>query len=76
MAGHLKISFNEKDFLGERGRFGLVFKGKLNGTLDVAIKRVEKKVTKVEGSDFFYNVNGHYNILNFYCTISPDLKYL
>ena len=75
MAG-LKIGYNKKDLLEKQGRFGLVFKGKLNGKLDVAAKRVEKKLTKVEDSDFFYNVNGHPNILNFFCTISADLKYL
>ena len=75
MAG-LKIGYSEKDLLEEKGRFGIVFKGKLNGKLDVAVKRVEKKLTKVEDSDFFYNVNGHPNILNFFCTISADLKYL
>ena len=48
-----KLNFDKNDVLGARGRFGTVYKGKLNGKLDVAIKQVEKTSTRLEESDFY-----------------------
>ena len=70
-SSHLaQLLFSQKDELGERGRFGLVFRGKLDGKLDVAIKRVERKKTKFANSQFYYNANGHPNIINFFCLVA------
>ena len=71
-----KLNFGKNDGLGVRGRFGTVYKGKLNGKLDVAIKQVEKARTKVAESDFYYYTNGHQNILNFFCVVASDSKFV
>ena len=63
-----RVCFNKKDLLGELGHFGWVFKGKYDDRLDVAVKRVQKRVTQVEESSFFFNVNGHPNIVNYFST--------
>ena len=71
-----KISYNLEDLLGERGRFGIVFKGKYDGLLDVAVKRVEKSLTQIEETKFYFNVNGHQNIVNYFCTEVSDLDFM
>ena len=70
-----RLHFSKKDKLGEQGRFGIVFKGKLDGKLDVAVKQVEKKKTRVPESEFYYNTNGHPNVINFFCFIASDPKF-
>ena len=58
------LSFNQsEDFLGQ-GRFGSVFKGKYQNLREVAIRRVEKKVTSVDLKALF-KVQGHPNIVNY-----------
>ena len=50
---------------GGRGRlFGIVFKGKYDGLLNVAVKRGEKSLTQIEKTKIYFNVNGHQNIVN------------
>jgi len=71
-----KLNFGKNDVLGARGRFGAVFKGQLNGKLDVAIKQVEKMKTRVEESDFYYNINGHPNVINVFCIVVSDSKFM
>jgi len=39
------------------GRFGPVFKWKLDGKLEVAVKRVTKKKTRLAEAQFFFNAN-------------------
>ena len=70
-----KLKFGKNDVLGVRGSFGTVYKGKLDGELDVAIKQVDKKKTRVAKSQFYYNANGHPNILNFFCLLAHDSKF-
>ena len=66
-----RLNFSSKtDLIHNRGRFGPVFKGKLDGKLDVAIKRVEKKKTQVAESQFYFSANGHPNVINFYCLVA------
>ena len=69
-----KISFCRSDFLG-RGRFGSVFKGKLNNTLDIAVKRVEKRIAHIEANAFF-RADGHSNIIRHYCTKDKDVEFM
>jgi hypothetical protein len=53
-----KLNFrSNSDFIKNQGRFGLVYKGKLDGKLDVAIKRVVKKKTQVAESQFYFSAN-------------------
>ena len=70
-----KLNFGKNDVLGVRGSFGTVYKGKLNGKLDVAIRQVEKMRTKVEESDYYYSTNGHPNVVNFYCIVANHTKF-
>ena len=70
-----QLGFLKKDKLGERGRFGIVFRGKLDRTLDVAVKRVEKKKTRVPETQFYYNTNGYPNVINFFCLIADNPKF-
>ena len=70
-----QLDFLKKDKLGERGRFGIVFRGKLDRTLDVAVKRVEKKKTRVPETQFYYNTNGYPNVINFFCLIANNPKF-
>ena len=74
-SGEAQLNFSNKDKLGLRGRYGIVFRGKLDGKLDVAIKRVEKKKTEVAESQFYYKTNGHPNIINFFSLIASHLKF-
>jgi hypothetical protein len=68
-----KLNFrSNSDLIKNQGRFGLVYKGKLDGKLDVAIKRVEKKKTEVAESQFYFKANGHPNMMNFYCLVAGD----
>jgi len=68
------VSFSRTDFLG-RGRFGNVFQGKLNGTLSIAVKRVEKRVAHIE-ADAFFRADGHANIIRHYCTKDKDVEFM
>ena len=70
-----KISFSTKDNFGEQGRFGSVFKGKFDGKIQVAVKRVNKMVTKVEESKFYFKVNGHPNVVNYFCIEDSDFVF-
>lgn len=70
-----KLKFGKNNVLGKLGRFGAVYKGKFEGKLDVAIKELEKKKTEVAKSQYFYNANGHPNILNFFCLVTIDSKF-
>ena len=47
----------------------------INYKLDVAVKQVEKKKTRVPESEFYYNTNGHPNVINFFCFIASDPKF-
>ena len=59
-----RLSFSPaEDFLGQ-GRFGSVFKGKYQNLRELAIRRVEKKVTSVDLKALF-KVQGHPNIVNY-----------
>ena len=69
---HPKVNYRQKDAIGEPGRFGFVYKGKLEGELSVAIKMVEKKKTRVPKTNFYYNTMGHPNILNFFCHVAES----
>lgn len=69
-----KVSFSRSDFLG-RGRFGSVFRGKLNNTLDIAVKRVEKRLVHIE-ADTFFRADGHANIIRHYCTKDKDVEFM
>jgi len=66
---------SKSGLMNNRGRFGPVFKGKLDGQLDVAVKRVAKKKTQVAQSQFFFSANGHPNVINFYCLVASDSKF-
>ena len=64
-----RISFNRSDFIG-RGQFGCVFRGKLSGLFDIAVKRVEKKILKEENIPVgsLFRADAHPNIIRTYCT--------
>ena len=71
-----RLNFSSKtDLIHNRGRFGLVYKGKLDDKLDVAIKRVEKKKTEVAKSQFYFSANGHPNVINFFCMVAGDSRF-
>ena len=66
-----RLTFSGKtDLIKNEGRFGPVFKAKLDGKLNVAVKRVAKKKTRVAEAQFFFNTNGHPNVINFYCLVT------
>ena len=69
-----KLSFSRSDFLG-KGRYGSVFYGKLEGTLDVAVKRVEKRFTQVESKSLL-KADGHPNIARYFCTKENDPEFM
>jgi len=69
---HSKLRFSKNDRIGEPGRFGFAYKGKLEGELSVAIKMLEKKKTRVPKTNFYYNTMGHPNILNFFCHVAES----
>jgi hypothetical protein len=68
-----KLCFNREDFLG-RGRYGTVFRGTLEGVLNVAIKRVEKRFTQVE-SHFLLKADGHPNVIRYFSTEESDIEF-
>jgi len=70
-----KITFRRSDRLGT-GKFGWVFCGKYEHVVTVAIKRMEKQLTKLDSR--LYNIaNGHPNIIHyFYSNEDDDIEYL
>ena len=68
-----KLSFSRGDFIG-RGRYGTVFRGKLEGSLNVAIKRLEKRFTQVE-SHSLLKADGHPNIIRYFSTEESDIEF-
>ena len=69
--GHLSIC--RKKHLGS-GRFGKVFPGQLNDTVDVAVKRMEKGLVQVDTKLVSSIV--HPNIINYYGTDETDFEFM
>ena len=63
--GKLRYCFCDQCHLGQ-GTYGTVFKGRFESKVDVAVKRVDKFLTRVE-VDILRMVDGHANIVGFYC---------
>ena len=68
------VSFNREDVLGN-GSFAIVFRGKYEGSIDVAIKRIVKfEVNKFE-RDFMPTIENHPNIIHFFC-VEEDVDFM
>jgi hypothetical protein len=70
-----KLSFRRADSIGLGKQHCEVFHGKFENTLAVAIKRMQKKRTKVD-STFYLNTNGHPNIIQYFCTEDDDIEFM
>ena len=73
MEEHGKLSFFRLDTIGS-GRFSSIFRGKFEGSIDVAIKRILLKEYTVN-LDVFRLVQQHSNILRYYCS-EQDIEFM
>ena len=73
-----KLSFctcGKPNCLLGKGGFGDVYRGKFDGQVEVAVKRVDKFRTKVE-TDILRKADCHPNILRFYITEEKNQRYI
>ena len=67
------LQFCNEDVLPIKGQFGLIFKGKLHQTLDVAVEKVDQKYFRIHSDSLFPPPN-HPNIARLF--IEADVEYL
>lgn len=68
------LAFCRSSLIGE-GRYGSIFHGTYETMKHVAVKRVSNRKTKVD-SHVFLNVEGHPNIIRYFCTDSSDVEFM
>ena len=68
-----RLSYSRSEQIG-RGNFSWVYRGKLNGIVDIAVKRVEKSMIKVDPNDFL-KAAGHQNIILHFST-KADFEFM
>ena len=66
-----ELSYNRQDVLG-KGAFGTVYRGKFQGTIDVAIKRLLKPLTNDFEKEIFPSIPHHPNIVRFFHVEEDD----
>ena len=69
-----ELTFFRSDLIGS-GRFGWVFRGKLTDAVDVAVKRIEKRLVHVESKDYLM-AHKHPNIIRYFATKHKDVEFL
>jgi len=70
-----RLSFMKVNYIGS-GQFGKVFRGKYEKAVTVAIKRMEKKKTKVD-SRLYKLANDHPNVIqHYYTNKDEDFEFL
>ena len=68
-----RLSYSRSEQVG-RAKFSWVYRGKLNGIIDIAVKRVEKSMIKVDPNDFLKGA-GHQNIILHFST-KADFEFM
>ena len=69
------LSFCRSDLIGY-GKFGTVFKGQYKNAVNLAVKRFEKKNTRIDSS-LYLQVCNHQNVIHYYCTKENcDIEFL
>lgn len=71
-----KIRFCDQDYISGAGRFGSVFAGKFEDTINVVIERLKKKKFSVDAQAVWTSQSqGHTNILRVY-SIEENSSYM
>ena len=71
-----KLSFCRRDSIPNcpSGRFGTIFRGRFEGTVDVTIRRIIKTAYSV-ALDILRQTQNHPNILRYYCS-EEDIEFM
>jgi hypothetical protein len=68
-----KLTFNRADLIGS-GKYGSVFRGTYKDAVNVAIKRLDKRNTKID-STLYIKAHEHQNIIQYISICNKDVEF-